>query len=310
MIERLWRRLRNGNLPDSRAVVREMNRQYFAFRNQSDYNDAGIDIFEEDWDNLVILDACRYDAFAARSELPGTLEARNSQGSMTQEWLQANFTDRDLTDTVYVSANGQFVHFDGFGAKLHDFIGVWGDDFKPSEGDPTTLASPETLTEQALEAAEKYPNKRLLIHYIPPHEPYIGQTGQEKIDFHLTPVDIPDKIQSDPSLSRDLIRKAYIENLDIALGEVEQLLDSLPGKTVVSADHGELLGEHLPPLPLSHYGHMGGVYHDELVRVPWHIHVNGERKEIVAEEPKQRSALGMNDGRDVEKHLEDLGYRV
>lgn len=306
MIKRLWRRLRDGNPPDTRAVIREMNRQYYALRNQSGYNDAGVDIFEEDWDNLVILDACRYDAFAARSDLPGTLEARQSQGGMTPEWLRANFTDRDLTDTVYVSSNGQYVNFDGVGSKLHSFIGVWQDDFEPSEGDPTTLASPETLTERALDAAEEYPNKRLLIHYIPPHEPYIGPIGREKIDFHLIPSEMPNEIKTNPAASRDLIRKAYVENLDIALDEVARLLGSLPGKTVVSADHGELLGEPLPPFSLSHYGHTGGVYHEKLVRVPWHVHTNGERKEIIAEEPEQED--GQASGRDVEKHLEELGY--
>jgi hypothetical protein len=310
MIERLWRRLRNGDYPDSRAVVREMNRQYSTLRNQSDYNDAGIDIFEEDWDNLVILDACRYDAFAARSELPGTLETRYSQGSMTQEWLHANFAGRDLTDTVYISANGQFAHLNGLDAKLHAFIGVWRDDFEPDEGDPTTLASPETVTEAALTAADDYPDKRLLIHYIPPHHPYIGPIGRKKIESHLLLSELPKEIKTNPEVSRDVIRTAYNENLDIVLDEVAQLLDSLPGKTVVSADHGELLGERLPPLPLSQYGHPRGIYHEKLVHVPWHIHTNGERKEIVAEEPEHRKDANTNDDHDVEKHLKDLGYMV
>ena len=310
MIERLWRRLRDGNPPDARAVVREVHRQYFALRNQSNFNDAGVDIFEEDWDNLVILDACRYDIFAERSELPGTLEPRQSRGSMTPEWLRANFTGRDLTDTVYVSSNGQFINHDGLGAKLHAFIGVWGDDFEPGEGDPTTIATPEMLTERALAAAEDYPNKRLLIHYLPPHEPYIGSTGREKIDFHLTPLEVPNEIKSNPEITRDVIRKAYTENLDIALEEVERLLESLPGKTVVSADHGELLGERLKPFPLPHYGHSGGIYHEKLVKVPWHTHTNSERKHIIAEEPEQVDNAGIGDERDVEKHLEDLGYKV
>jgi hypothetical protein len=310
MIERLWRRLRNGNPPDIRAVVREVNRQYYALRNQLGYNDTGVDIFTKDWDNLVILDACRYDAFAARSELPGTLEARRSRGAMTQEWLRANFAGRDLTNTVYVSANGQFVHLDGLGARLHAFIGVWGNDFKPSEGDPSTLASPETVTEHALDVADEYPNKRLLIHYIQPHHPYIGPTGRAQIDPNITLSDIPSEIRANPAVSRRVIRKAYIENLDIVLEEVEELLDSLPGKTVVSADHGELLGERLPPLLLSEYGHPRGVYHEKLVTVPWLTHTNGDRKEIIAEEPEQTGGDETFDERDVEQHLEDLGYKM
>lgn len=307
MIERLWQRLRTGDFPDTRAVVREMNRQYYALRNQLGYNDTGVDTFAEDWDNLVILDACRYDAFAARSELPGTLEARRSRGAMTQEWLHANFAGRDLTDTVYVSANGQFAHLDGLGARLHAFIGVWGDDFKPSEGDPSTLASPETVTERALDAADEYPNKRLIIHYIQPHHPYIGPIGRERLDPHLRLSELPREISTNPALSREVIRKAYVENLDIVLEEVEELLDSLPGKTAVSADHGELLGERLPPLPLSQYGHPRGIYHEKLVTVPWLTHTNGDRKEIVAEEPERTNDEQFDD-HDVEQHLADLGY--
>lgn len=308
MIERLSRRIRNGNVPDTRAVVRELHRQYYTLRSQSGYNDAGTDIFEEDWDNLIILDACRYDAFAARSELPGTLQVRRSRGSMTQEWLQANFSGRDLTDTVYVSANGQFAHLNNLDATLHAFISVWGEEFEVGERDAASLASPETVTKRALEAANKYPNKRLLVHYVQPHLPYIGPTGEEHINPQLSPTEFPQEISMNPAVSREVIRKAYAENLDIVLEEVEELLDSLPGKTVVSADHGELLGERLVPFGLSEYGHPRGVYHEKLVNVPWLTHTNGNRKEIIAEEPEHDDE--QFDDSDVEQHLEDLGYMM
>jgi hypothetical protein len=310
MFERLWRRLRNGDPPDARAVIREINRQYYALRNRSGYNDAGIDVFAEDWDNLVILDACRYDAFAARSELPGTLLARNSRGSMTQEWLRANFTNRDLSDTVYVSANGQFAHLNGLDATLHAFIGVWGEEFEVGERDAASVASPERVTERALAAADEYPDKRLVIHYVQPHAPYIGQTGRERIDPDIRLADFPGEISRNPAVSRRVIRKSYAENLDIVLEEVEELLDTLPGKTAVSADHGELLGECLLPLLLPEYGHPRGVYHEKLVTVPWLTHTNGGRKDIVAEEPEQTENAEMFDDHDVEQHLEDLGYKM
>jgi hypothetical protein len=35
----------------------------------------------------------------------------------------------------------------------------------------------EVVTEAALEAAEWYPNERLIVHYLQPHAPYIGPTG-------------------------------------------------------------------------------------------------------------------------------------
>ena len=82
-----------------------INRLYYTARNPDNYNANGISVFTEDWDNLVILDACRYDYFAEQSNLNGTLTTRISRASATREWVRANFTDRQLHDVVYVSAN-------------------------------------------------------------------------------------------------------------------------------------------------------------------------------------------------------------
>jgi hypothetical protein len=308
MIERLLRHLENGSVPDARAVVREANRLYFSRRSRTEYNDAGVDVFAEDWDTLVILDACRFDAFAARSTLPGRLESRESRGSMTPEWLRANFAGRDLTDTVYVTANSQFAANDEFNATLHAVVSIWGNDSETGERTVGTVPSPEVVTEEALAAAEDYPRKRLVVHYIPPHQPYLGPTGRP-IDPELSPVELPGEIRRNPAVTRDVIRAAYVENLDIVLEEVRELIETVPGKTVVSADHGELLGESLPPIGLSQYGHPNGIYHETLVRVPWHVHTNGDRPEIVAEVPDpERGRTRTNDDRDIEQNLADLGY--
>jgi hypothetical protein len=36
-------------------------------------NTAGIDVFDEDWDTLVVFDACRYDVFEPTSQINGSL---------------------------------------------------------------------------------------------------------------------------------------------------------------------------------------------------------------------------------------------
>jgi hypothetical protein len=43
---------------------------------------------QEDWDNLIILDACRYGAFERNNTIPGALEYRFSRGSMTGEFFE------------------------------------------------------------------------------------------------------------------------------------------------------------------------------------------------------------------------------
>jgi hypothetical protein len=92
------------------------------------------------------------------------------------------------------------------------------------------------------------------------------------------------------------------------LEEVETLLTELPGKTVVSADHGEMLGERMRPIPIIDYGHHAGVYIDELIDVPWFVSKNGSRKNIVAESPSNSDSNSSN-REDLANHLQALGYR-
>ena len=58
------------------------------------------------------------------------------------------------------------------------------------------------------------------------------------------------------------------------------------GRTVVTADHGQLLGERVGPIPIRYHGHRRGVHVEELLKVPWLVHDLGERSEIMAEASK------------------------
>jgi len=69
------------------------------------YNTEGTYIFDENWDNLIILDACRYDSFSKYNEYDGELQYRISRGSSTKEFLRGNFQGPNHYDTVYCSGN-------------------------------------------------------------------------------------------------------------------------------------------------------------------------------------------------------------
>ncbi|MFB6102263.1 MAG: hypothetical protein ABEJ73_06815 [Haloplanus sp.] len=294
------RRLAGGETSVRQLAAHHLNRLYYAARNPDGYNADGIDVFEEDWDNLLILDACRYDSFAERSTLDGTLESRTSRGSATREWVRANFTNRQLHDVVYVSANPNYRKVaDEIGADVHAYVDVWQDDNLVGEGN--TIVPPATVTKHALAAADEYPNKRLLVHYVQPHYPFIGPTGEE----HFDPTATLKQVSREYDVTGELLARAYRENVELALEAAGRLLQSLSGKTVVSSDHGELLGERLFPIPLRAYGHPAGVYVDELVEVPWHVHERGDRKRIVAETPSERDEV---DERELEEQLRNLGY--
>lgn len=133
-------------------------------------------LMQEEWNVLVVLDACRYDAFRDRfgTFFSGRLEERLSVGSCTPEWRNRSFPG-SYQDTIFVSANPYLnsrVEVAGFRASDHFFrvIDVWATGWDTRFG--TVL--PSEVTAAALRAATDYPGKRLIVHYIQPHAPYIA----------------------------------------------------------------------------------------------------------------------------------------
>lgn len=291
-LEQIVRGLRNPRLG-----ISEVNKLLTRLMSGEWYNTDGIDVFEEDWDNLIILDACRYDEFDRLNPLPGETQSRESRGAMSAEFVEGNFTEKQLHDTVYVSSNRFYERLrDEIGAELHDYVPVELD----APDVPSSL--PETVTEAALAADKQYPDKRLMIHYMQPHQPYFGPNSDH---LENTP-DIRETMRVN-QMTHDEVVAAYRDNLRYVLDHVEELLGELRGKTVVSADHGELLGERERPIPIKYYGHPRGVYTEELVEVPWHVYEDGSRKDVVAEPPvESQEAIDES----VDEKLRDLGYRV
>lgn len=277
----------------------EVNRLYHGRISQLD---DGVSIFEEDWDNLLILDACRYDVFEACSSLPGQLDQRRSLGATTSEFVRENFAGRTLHDTVYVSANIWYLKLrDELDAELHEFVNTQPNHWDEELG----TVPPEAVSEAAREATVEFPNKRLIVHYLQPHQPYIGPTGREH--FEVSP-GLRETLHRSQA-SDDLLWTAYQENLNLVLESVGDLLPDLEGRTVITADHGEMLGERGSPIPVRTYGHFGGLYLDELVTVPWNIVKGQVRKEVVPEAPT-KDASNRTESKQVDERLRELGYKI
>lgn len=289
-----------------------LNRPWHKRFADSEFNPRGTNVIEQDWDNLIILDACRYDFFEEVNTLPGDLEAIESLGSHSNEYVRANFGgDTEHHDLVIVSGNGFYVINEQrpeFDLAVHDVHII--DEYDRTdvqrkfskERPERDWIHPEATTEYARRFNEKYPKKRLLIHYHQPHSPYIGPTGMEYFE------ELPHKHDGTETLetTHDVLRQAYRENLEIVLAEVEELLEDLVGKTVITADHGDFLGERDFPVPIRRYGHPYGVYHEKLVKVPWFVVDYDERKETVPEPPVREP--GDVDNERIRKRLERLGY--
>jgi hypothetical protein len=93
---------------ESCKIGQRINRPIYDWRRET----AGVDVFQEDWDALILLDGCRADAFSDCHDLPGILESRISRGSSSMEFLEANTADKQLQDVVYVTANPHVYRLD------------------------------------------------------------------------------------------------------------------------------------------------------------------------------------------------------
>lgn len=286
--------------PFYHLTLREINKLYFSRIGYRSYYPHGVDIFEEKWDNLIILDACRYETFIIESTLPGSLEKRISRGSMSKEFIVGNFTDKILHDLVYISGNSWFARMcQSIGAEVHHYSLI------NSEYPEKT----EEITQEAKDAVNTYPHKRLMVHYMLPHFPYIGNTAKEHFPNIQTQRErlFADLRSGRINISDELLREAYKENLRIVLPHVSELLEILPGKTIITSDHGELLGERVYPIPYREYSHPKRMYVPELIEVPWLVYESGVKEDLKPEPPTENNLSGISN-KEVENNLRKLGY--
>lgn len=282
----------------------ELNNVLFRLR-----NDSCTLVMAEDWDTLVLLDACRYDMFEERIDIEGDLQSRVSAGSTSEEFLERNFGDGTYHDTVYVNTNPYLSKLgldEGTFHAVVDLLDEWDDELE--------TVRPETVTSAALDAHDRYPNKRLIIHFMQPHIPFIGEMGREitakgwdRNVAGLAGKTVWQQLRDGGDIDASRVWDAYCENLDLVLSQVRVLLEELDGKSVISSDHGNMVGERLTPIPSrKKYGHFYGVYTSELVRVPWHMIDADERRTITTDPPVD----GQTRTDDVvERRLDALGYR-
>ena len=240
--------------------------------------DEAVRVMKEDWDTMIVLDACRADFFEQTVDLDRFDEysARISLGSHSSEWTRRNFQGGSFGDTVYVSANPH-TSLEA-GDAFHHVVELWETDFDDEAG----VVLPETVRDAAIETYRRYPDKRLIVHFMQPHGPFIGTgIGEE---YH-------DETE---------YWQAYVENLEHVLPFVEDVIKAVPGKTVVTADHGQAYTGGVKDW-LGIGGHKPRLRFPSLVEVPWAVR-NGERREISV--GKTSAAEGEN----VQDRLKDLGY--
>lgn len=266
----------------------------------------GFDIMTEDWDTALILDGCRADMFSDLYEgVEGEYSIRQSPGSESRQFIKRSFQGRSFHDTVYVTANPFISEIDD--ETFHAVVDL----LKEEWDEELATVPPERATKRAITAHKKYPNKRILVHYIQPHYPFLGPTAQHFPQAELLREFTPSSpnpwlgLVWHPKLELSTVLKAYRENAEIVFNAIQPLLKEVTGKIVVTSDHGNLEGERTWPIPIRTYGHPENVYHDNLVSVPWYEIQSEGRREIISEAPIQSSEKEGN----IQDPLVALGYQ-
>jgi hypothetical protein len=268
------------------------------------YGENGIRIVDQDWDNLLVLDACRADTFESVFELDRFDDYKQVQsaGGSTPEWVKNNFSDARFGDIVYVAGNPQVSKYAG--NAFHKMIEVWDSAF--DESHRTVL--PESMADAAIDAAELYPNKRLIIHFMQPHTPFLDRESVFPDNHEVTRKLLDESNEELQTMAhavgRETVRAAYRRTLEVSIDAINRTINSLNGKTVVTSDHGELFGERVPPLFTRLWGHKSGIRHPNLVYVPWAV-IDGNRRRVVDEGV---STTDSNTEK-IESQLELLGYK-
>jgi len=190
---------------------------------------------------VIILDACRYDAL--KNELPKY--TRNFilfpvySGSHNTPTFYKNITN--VEDFVLLTANPTpLYHNQGYKWKrvIH-----------------TKSVDPMDNLKECVELLKT--EDKIYLHLIPPHVPWQGKEGREvyknlmkELDFSMRlnangrnfgPVGIEEKIYQRIGAERS--RRYYTENLRYALDAIFRYYSELPKPFIITADHGELLGE-------------------------------------------------------------------
>ncbi|NKE37415.1 hypothetical protein GWG54_16670 [Natronococcus sp. JC468] len=281
----------------------------------------GRNVYDSDWDLLVVLDACRVDTLrevAPEYEFIDEVDEAYSVGSQSAEWMANTFTEsrrEEIGRTAYVSGNGfsETVFVDGQYPPVNNAVPidlsswsvvdesafgahrtVWETDHDEAYGS----VLPAAMTDHAIDAGRNGDADRIIVHYTQPHLPYAGaayREGREPTEVERRGYELLEE----GAATREAVYEAYRETLRWVLDDVAELLENVDAEDVViTSDHGEAFGEWRA------YGHPEGFPHPAVKKVPW---VETTATDEGTREPDLEAGSSVDT--DIQEHLRDLGYR-
>jgi len=192
---------------------------------------------------IIILDACRLDAM---EKFFGFVKPVWSSGSETPQWLANTFKDK--YDAVYFSANPfcssiknpyEWRGTDHF----NKVIPVW--DFGWRKVRDCYTVPPEEVFKAYEQANEPAP---AILHLMQPHTPFAYSKKPLPIPISKSENVKPNDVERSKKLypywvekyGAKAVRQAYYEQAEYVIKFVES---HSPDEAIITADHGELLGE-------------------------------------------------------------------
>jgi len=288
----------------------------------SSWAPVGTNVFDRDWDLLIVFDTCRPDAMRAVADeydFLSAIKTVTSVASITYEWTAATFTERHgetIEQTGFISANGwpervlngsrPAAHFNaGWAPTLRETVdesrlgahmpawrygdGRGGESYLPQAG-------ADTVVDLTIDLGRRRSFDRLITHVIEPHYPFPSATAARNGDQLSQSEQDPwtfVRNGGDPSVVWD----NYLTELRAGLDAVERLLKNIDANRVLlTADHGERFGEW------GRWGHTAGSFNPALRRVPLVT-------TTATDEETSSPTIGTPDkDLDVRDNLESLGY--
>jgi len=267
----------------------------------------GTNVFDREWDVLVVLDACRADllqSVAADVDFLEDVAAVRSVGSSSSEWLENTFLDHPETArTGMVTGNtwtDRYLDADAFAALDEVWKYAWDEERN------TVPAS--AVTDRAISLARDRDPDRLVVHYMQPHHPFVpdplsGDDGMARTGSHSNSEN-PWVLLRRGAVTTDRVWVAYEANLRYVLRSVETLLENVSGRVAITADHGNLFGEW------GLYGHPMETPVPAVLTVPWAETTGTDRgtREPTLEPPEQLPVSRVYGTETARDRLGALGY--
>ena len=305
----------------------------------------GTPIWADEWDVLLVLDACRPDQLAAVTDeyewLPEEPATRRSVGSCSIDWINRTFNEHPerARETAYVTAN-PFADHDTPGTKSADLadgpVGhlqrlyrthwqdVTPDGAAAAEHDATgrsrvgsgiATVPPAAVTDHTIAAArarDELGVSQVVAHYMQPHEPYRSHpqwgSGDSKLLENLVDEDAEAGSSVWPQAKHGVVDHDALWQAGV--DNLRWVLDDIEARLLPNVDGRVVLtADHGNAMgEWGEWHHPPGALGPQVRTVPW---VEIECTDSVTEHPDvsldETAAGGVDTS--TEARLEALGYR-